>query len=291
MAKSIDTLISDIHDLFLKKEGHEINEENLDSFTNNVKEGLRRALREAGARQGEVPKELRMSKLGTPNRKLWYEFNSTDTDRNLSPTTLIKFIYGNFLEELALLLAKEAGHLVEGEQGEVIIEGVKGHRDCKIDGITTDIKSASKFSFQKFADGSLHKNDPFGYIAQISSYVKADSGDTGAFFVINKETGELTLLKVHEMDMINPVTRIADIKEVLSKPAPPVTKCYDPEPEGKSGNMVLNKNCTFCEFKETCWKEDGLRKFRYSNGIKYFTKVVKEPLVEEIIKPIPSEGS
>lgn len=288
MDKSIDSLVSDIHGLFVKTEGHDINEQNLDAFANNVKEHLKRALKEAGPRQNEVPTELRMSKLGTPNRKLWFEFNNTDgkVDRTLSPSTLIKFIYGHFLEELTILLAKEAGHLVEGEQGEVEIDGVVGHRDCRIDGITTDIKSASKFSFQKFADGSLLKNDPFGYVAQLSSYVKADGGDTGAFLAINKETGDLTLLKLHSIDMINPHYRIKEIREVLSEPAPPVAKCYEPEPEGKSGNMVLNRNCTFCDFKDKCWKDandgKGLRKFKYSTGTKHFVKVANPPRVEEV---------
>jgi hypothetical protein len=289
LSKSIDTLVDDIHNIFLKKDGHTINEENLESFAGNVKNHLRRALKEAGPRQGEVSKELRMSKLGTPNRKLWFEHNieNTEVDRSLSPATLIKFIYGNFLEELIILLAKEAGHLVEGEQGEVFIDDVKGHRDCIVDGITIDIKSASKFSYQKFADGSLSKNDPFGYIAQLSSYVKADGGDQGAFLVINKETGELTLLKVGEIDMIDPVKRIKEVKNVLSKPAPPVEKCYEPEPDGKSGNKTLHKNCTFCDFKELCWKDanggKGLRKFKYATGKKYFVEVTNLPRVEEVL--------
>jgi CRISPR/Cas system-associated exonuclease Cas4 (RecB family) len=285
MIKSVDTLLTDINSLFLKKEGHDVNEENLELFAKNVKEHLRRALKEAGKRQGEVRKEIRMSKLGTPNRKLWFEHNipNEEVNRSLDPSTLIKFIYGNFLEELALFLAKEAGHLVEGEQGEVEIEGVKGHRDCLIDGINVDIKSASKFSFQKFVTNSIHKNDPFGYIAQLSAYVHADGGDTGAFFVINKETGEMTLLKVHQIDMIDPKERIKEVKKVLSQSEPPVQKCYEPEPEGKSGNMALNKNCGFCEFKEICWKDAGLRKFKYSDGIKYLTKVVSVPKVEELV--------
>lgn len=282
--KSIDTLVNDIHSLFNKKDGHEINEENLELFANNVKNHLRKSLKEAN-RRSDVPKELRMSKLGTPNRKLWYEFNinETEVDRKLDAPTLIKFIYGNFLEELSILLMKEAGHLVEGEQGEVEIDGVVGHRDCRVDGITTDIKSASKYSYQKFNDGSIYKNDPFGYIAQLSSYVEADGGKEGAFFVINKETGDMTLLKVHSIDMINPHDRIKEIKDVLKQPAPPEKKCYPDEPDGKSGNMVLNNNCTYCEFKSICWKDTGLRRFKYANGIRYFTKVVSTPKVEEIV--------
>ena len=35
-------------------------------------------------------------------------------------------------------------------------------------------------------------------------------------------------------------------------------RCFEPEEEtfrGKAtGNLVLNKNCTFCDFKKACWE-------------------------------------
>ena len=46
--------------------------------------------------------------------------------------------------------------------------------DCKIDGIVTDVKSASSFGFKKFKDGQLGLvDDPFGYIDQIKAYAHA----------------------------------------------------------------------------------------------------------------------
>jgi MoaA/NifB/PqqE/SkfB family radical SAM enzyme len=56
--------------------------------------------------------------------------------------------------------------------------------------------------------------------------------------------------------------------------------CVTPIPEGTSGNMRLARMCVFCEYKKECWPK--LRAFKYSNGTKYFTKIVKEPKVEEI---------
>jgi hypothetical protein len=42
----------------------------------------------------------------------------------------------------------------------------------------------------------------------------------------------------------------------------------------------------YCNYKNDCWSDsnegNGLRIFKYSNGLKYFTKVVSEPRVEEI---------
>ena len=40
------------------------------------------------------------------------------------------------------------------EQAEAEVQGIKGSMDCKIDGVVTDVKSASTFGFKKFKDGS-----------------------------------------------------------------------------------------------------------------------------------------
>ncbi len=298
--KNINTLISDIENLFtyakpeetrgtavLTAEPKKVNEENLEKFSCNVAGLVKKAIEEASKPSAEHERaSLRMSKLGTPDRKLWYEVNDPSSQRsNIDAATAVKFLYGHILEELVLLLVKEAGHTVEGEQEEVVIDGVLGHRDCKIDGVVVDVKSASKFAFQKFADGSvLRGDDPFGYVAQISAYSTPENGaaEDAAFLVINKESGEITLLKVPTMDMINPLQRIRQIKEnVLPRTTPPETKCYEPVDDGKEGNKVLNRNCTFCRYKFKCW-EGQLRAFSYSTGPKYFTQVLKTPRVDEI---------
>ncbi len=227
-----------------------------------------------------------MSKLGTPNRKLWFEFNHELKEEEKSSNSL-KFLYGDILEQLVILLAKESGHTVEDEQSEVEIDGIKGHKDCKIDGVTVDIKSASNFAFKKFALGTLYKDDPFGYIAQLSSYMYADNNDKGAFVAINKENGQIAVLNLDSIDAIHPPTRIKEVKEVVASPEPPTKKCYEPEPYGTSGNIVLNKNCSYCLFKDACWKEanngQGLRRFQYSNGIVDFVEVLNTPRVPEIL--------
>ena len=84
------------------------------------------------------------------------------------------------------MLTKAAGHSVEAEQEEVTVEGVLGHQDCIIDGVLTDIKSASSFAFKKFRDNKLAEDDPFGYIAQISAYATRRGDKEAAFFAIDK---------------------------------------------------------------------------------------------------------
>lgn len=277
--KDLSTLVDDVYGLFQKREGHTVSEENLKLFTENLAKSLKNAIETANVPRPQV---LRMSKIGTPDRKLWLELNTPQDDlKPMGSANHIKFIYGHFIEELLLFLAKEAGHMVEGEQGEVDILGVLGHRDCKIDGITTDVKSASRWAFPKFANGTLNQDDPFGYIPQISGYAHADGSEYGAFFVANKETGELTVLKVDPVDMIDPVARIKHIQEnVLTSTTVPVAKCYEPVPHGKSGNMMLDKNCALCPFRAKCWPD--ARKFDYANGVTYLTTVVETPRVREL---------
>ena len=45
--------------------------------------------------------------------------------------------------------------------------------------------------------------------------------------------------------------------------------------------MKLATGCCYCPHKHKCWK--GLRAFKYADGIRYLTKVVNEPRVEEIV--------
>ena len=232
---------------------------------------------------------LRMSAMGSPcERKLWYNVNYTGSDKeDLPPFVRFKFLYGDILEDVVISLAKAAGHKVEGEQDQVEIAGIKGHRDCVIDGITVDIKSASTRAFDKFKSGALRSDDPFGYISQLSSYVYAgrfnevESHPTmGAFLAVDKTTGHICLDVydfTHEIE-----TKVADferIKLMVNEHKPPM-RAFQPVPDGKSGNMKLPAACSYCSHKSECWP--GLRSFAYSGGPRHLTRVVVEPNVKEI---------
>lgn len=274
----LKTLPEDINRVLEK--GAEISEENLQLFLKNIEQLMRQRLKPE-ERSREFT--LRFSKLGTPDRKLWYEsrFETAPETNNL-----LKFLYGDLIEQLVLFLAKTAGHKVENEQKEFEIEGVLGHQDATIDGVTVDVKSTSNFAFKKFKLGTLSQNDPFGYVAQLSGYRHAAGTDRAAFLAVNKETGEIVILETDPIDEVDPVNRIKKIRQVLDRSAPPEEKCYQPEPHGKSGNLMLNKNCTYCPFKTMCWSHAnggmGLRNFKYSTGIVSLVEVVETPRVEEV---------
>jgi hypothetical protein len=264
---------------------HQVNEDNVTFAGEALKEILRTRFAKRPTTKGEAV--LRFSSLGKQPRQLWYAANKPETAEVISPQTFMKFLYGDVIEILLLFLAKEAGHEVTHEQHEVETGGVLGHMDCVIDGVPVDVKSASPYSFQKFENGSFVFDDPFGYVSQISGYAYAiGNTERAGFLVGQKVSGSIAFAPVDNLTLeANPPgPRIEQLRLAVNSETPP-DKCYEPVPEGKSGNLKLGVNCSYCAFKDECWKDAnngrGLRKFWYSRGPVWLTQVVKTPLVDE----------
>ena len=216
----IITLIDDIHKLLEDgKEG--VNEKHLQEFFKFLREDINVFL--SGEKRGKP--SLRMSSIGKKDRKLWYEFNSKKPPEEIDGKLKLRFFFGNLVESFLLLLAQEAGHKVTDRQKEVIVEGVKGHIDCKIDGVLVDVKSASDFGYRKFKDNSIYHEDPFGYIAQLSGYVQAEEGDVGYFWAYNKNNSEMTLTELDELTMIDTSQRVKHLKKMVKNGNMP-ERCY-----------------------------------------------------------------
>jgi hypothetical protein len=283
--KKLDTLVDDIYSkLSVLGEGKQldVSEKELDELGESIKTALKHWAHPEPRNSTET---LRMSNIGRPERQLWYDLNSEESNIPISPPTFIKFLYGHILEEVVLFLVRLAGHKVDDEQRNVSVSGVKGHMDCTIDGEVVDVKTASGFAFKKFRDGTLAEQDTFGYMSQLASYEEAMGTNGGGFLALNKETGELALFIPEELDKPNIKTKISRVKKALKSSQPP-QKCYDPVPDGVSGNMKLPRECFYCRHKYECHKDTndgkGLRIFQYAKGLAYFTTVVKEPKVKEL---------
>ena len=279
--KSIDSLVPDIYALLDPNYNHDFDEQNVLDF------GKRLASHVAG-RLSDVRGNptLRLSNIGTPcKRKLWYTINTPDKAEPLSPAARFKFLFGDILEELLLFLAKEAGHAVEGQQDELEINGVKGHRDAIIDGRTVDCKSASTYSFKKFASNGLREEDPFGYIEQLTGYVHGAKDDplvkerdVASFLVVDKTLGNICL-DTYPIEDVDYSKKVEDAKAIVAAKEPP-ERHFSDVPEGKSGNRKLGVNCSYCDFKRHCWPD--LRTFVYSSGPVFLTHVEREPKVAEV---------
>lgn len=282
MTKTNDTLVADMEDVIYGKYGW-------DSALGDI---MAKNYSDIVADRFSKPQEprsyLSMSGLGTPcSRKLWYKINQTELAIPLRANTLLKFNFGDMIEELALCIAQQAGHEVVGQQDRMEAHGIKGSRDCVINGMTVDVKSASPYSFQKFKNGDLREQDPFGYISQLSSYVYAAKDDPlvtdktrGAFLVIDKVNGHICLdMYDFTEELKTKEAEIKAIKEMVKQKIPPERSFKDIPQSKTSPNMKLGMECSYCEFKRACWP--GLKLFAYSNGPMYLTKVKKPLRVEE----------
>lgn len=281
MTKTIETLVEDINCLL--EHGFpqgEVPEELCEEYGKQFAELLKtRLVREAKT-------GLRMSNIGKPcERQLYYDINSPELGEKLRPETYAKFLFGDMVELLLLFLAEASGHKVEGTQDTQEISGIKGHRDAVIDGMVIDVKSASTYSFNRFKNGELAENDSFGYIGQIQSYLYAAQDDPivtekdrAGFLVFDKTLGHICL-DIHEKDGKDYEEFFESKKKMVNQPDPP-ERAFEPEPDGKSGNLKLGVNCSYCSFNSICWPE--ARTFLYYNGPRKLVKVVSEPRVPEI---------
>lgn len=281
--KSIDTLVPDIYEVV--KGGAEPDPLLVQQFSDGLAGLVVDRLKSASEPRAAT---LRMSNVGKPNRQLWYEHHPDPNypKEELEGHTLLKFLIGDLYEAILLFLAKVAGHKVEEEQSEVTVNGIKGHIDAVIDGVVVDVKSASTYAFKKFKNGTLKDDDPFGYIDQIGGYMYA-KGKPGAFLAGDKQNGHLALLEVPEDETEGPriEERIEYLKDMVREEEPP-DRCYEPVPEGTSGNMALAIGCSYCPHKFRCWSDAndgiGIRTFLYSTGPKHLVKVEREPRTPEL---------
>ena len=283
--KTLDTLVQDIYELIEvlnEDEAIDIPEDMYEQFGRDMEDALRH-----WATPVERPKNgLRMSNIGRPLRRLWYDLNTEQEKEQIDAPTFIKFLYGHLLEVLLLFFVRLAGHVVQSEQKEVTVSGIKGHMDSVIDGEVIDVKTASGYAFKKFKDGTLAQNDSFGYLSQLAGYEKAEKTNNGGFLVMNKETGELTVFIPDDLEKPNITHRIKEVKQAVQRKTPP-EYCYPPIPDGVSGNMKLPRDCTWCPHKFECHKDandgQGLRTFNYAKGRVYLTQVEKLPNVQELL--------
>jgi hypothetical protein len=220
---------------------------------------------------------------------MWYEFNSQKERKPIDAQLVSMFAYGHLIEAMMLLFARHAGHTVERQQEEVELHGILGHIDCFIDGELVDVKGMSQYGFKKFKDGTILQQDDYGYISQICGYGDALEAANRFFFVFEKSNSDMCLFEVPKSHHVDAGAKIDRLKVVIEMDEPPEERCFEPVPiskTDKSGNLMLDKGCKWCDYKEECWSHTnngkGLRVFAYSNELRYLTHVEKEPRVNEV---------
>lgn len=280
---NIQSLIPDIYELLPKKDGW-FNEQLAGEFSSSI---TRRLLGQLG--QKEYVPSLRLSQMGKRCPcALWHSIHHPELAEPLPPWATVKYSFGHVLEALAIGLSKAAGHEVTGEQDELTLDGIVGHRDCVIDGCIVDVKSAASRSFQKFKSKDFAQDDSFGYLEQLDGYVVASRNDPlvrhkdkGYILAIDKQLGHMVLYEHEVTDERERVlrARIEEYKLIIERDHPPACGCST-EPIGASGNIGLDLKARYSPYKYCCFP--SLRTFIYSNGPVYLTKVIRKPDVPEI---------
>jgi hypothetical protein len=256
-----------------------------DIYTEIEKNGIPEFTYQRSKEEERTP-TLRLSQMGPRCPKaLWYSIRKPEMAEPLPAWVRIKYSYGHILEALAITLARASGHEVTGEQDEIVVDGIIGHRDCVIDGCVVDVKSASSLSFKKFKEKRLEQDDPFGYLDQLDGYLVGSSEDPlvrikdkGYLLAIDKQLGHMVLYE-HRLRERNIRERIAKYKTIVTLGEPPRCTCQTVE-DGKSGNVKLDLKASYNVFKHCCFPH--LRTFLYADGPRYLTHVERKPDVPEI---------
>lgn len=283
----IHTLVTDIY-AQVKKRGW-MTDEDTEEFGRNVARRIRTQFEERG------PPKLRLSQMGPRCPcALWNSIHHPELAEALPATAEIKYTFGHLIEAEAIMMARAAGHTVTGEQDELVVDGVKGHRDCVIDGCVVDVKSTSSLSFNKFQDGTLKDNDDFGYLDQLDGYLVGSVDDPlvsvkdrAYILAVDKQLGKLALYE-HRVRTESIRARIAEYKTIVGRSEPPDCNCKS-VPDGESGNLKLDVKGSYSPYKFCC--KPTLRTAIYSGGPRYFTKVVKWPMYKgQPLKEVDRNG-
>ena len=168
---------------------------------------------------------------------------------------------GDIVEAVFKGILRESGVKYEDDNSEVSLEiegnNIKGTYDLSINDSVDDIKSASMWSYKnKFVSfDTIKDSDPFGYVGQLAGYAKAAKKKVGGWWVINKNNAEFKYIPATTLNLDEEIDKIKKTFKRLEENK--FERCYEAEGEtfrGKpTGNKVLSKNCTFCEFRFSCW--------------------------------------
>jgi hypothetical protein len=234
-----------------------MSQENIEQVANDIKDALNRQFNT----KRDDKFRLRMSNIGRPSCQLWFEKNKPETALPKPTTFIMNMMIGDIVEAVFKAVLREANVKFENSDT-VTLEidektTISGSYDLVMNDAVDDIKSASDWSYKYKFDSyeSLHSGDSFGYVGQLAGYAKASNKKAGGWWVVNKANGHFKYVRAN-IDMDKELDKIkTNIKATESDD---LVRCFEPEHEtfrGKpTGNMVLNKNCTFCSYRQSCWE-------------------------------------
>jgi len=233
-----------------------------DSTLDKICDDIRAALvRQFGSDAKRGKFKPRMSNIGRPTCQLWYDKNKPEAALPRSTTFVMNMMIGDIVEAVFKGLLTEAGvSYEENEKTSVEFSDgttVNGTADISINGSVDDIKSASDWSYRnKFESyDTLARFDDFGYVAQLAGYAKGLDKQAGGWWVINKATGDFKYVPATGLDIDEECEKINASLKTLKDNI--FERCFEEETEffrsKPTGNKVLCKTCSFCDYRKDCW--------------------------------------
>ena len=222
---------------------------------------------------------LRMSNIGRPTCQLWFQKNKPELAEPKPTNFLMNMMLGDIVEAVFKGLLKAAK--VKYKDSEKVKlkykdKEVQGSYDLIIDGAVDDVKSASDWSYRNKFESfeTLNDGDAFGYISQLAGYAKATNTRAGGWWVVNKANRKFKYVSAENLDVVKQLKKIEETIKTVEENK--FKRCFEPEEEffrGKpTGNKILSKNCTFCDFRKACW--EGLKELPSVKSKAQFPKIV-----------------
>ena len=220
------------------------------------------------------PMSLYASKIGKNCLlQMWYGQWYPEKAEPLRYNTLVKFTYGDLVEEFALDLVRAANHELKHEQTRIEFPThngftVSGRLDAVIDGYVVDVKSTSPYSYNDWVGRPLTAaNDTFGYRWQLHTYGRAAqlgqidaNTERGYLLLVDKQNGHVGLSWVdYDWDSFDFRLKIATeaIGNDPSKQRP--HRGFDAVDNDKLGNKKLCTECSYCDYKRACWEKHDIK--------------------------------
>jgi hypothetical protein len=225
-----------------------------------IAEDVRQAVLRQFNGSGRGDFRLRMSNIGRPTCQLWFEKNKPETALPRPTTFVMNMMLGDIVEAVFKGLLTEAG-VEYGDSESVSLNlgehTINGTYDLTIDGAVDDVKSASDWSYRNKFESfeTLRDGDAFGYVGQLVGYAKATGLKTGGWWVVNKANGSFKYVPAtgvdEEKEMLNIMNTVKTVDTNKFK------RCFEPIEETfrskPTGNKVLCKECSFCDYRKACW--------------------------------------
>lgn len=223
---------------------------------------------------------FRLSAIGKPVCQLLAERDGMAKEPE-AYNQKIRMLYGDLIEAMFMGLMRTASMPIEIEQGQVtldvpvVVDGnhtfksCNGTFDIQMDDQIWDVKSASPYSYKyKFKNfETLYADDSFGYVGQLYSYAMAAGKRAGGWIVIDKSSGEFKVVTTpdndedHDRVALEIWDRICGNVQRLH--APGFVRSFEDEAETfnrkLTGNRVLRKGCTMCDYRYSCWPSVKLK--------------------------------